>query len=137
MQKMAQQLVNLDALRAESLKVRFLGKEFEIGYIPSGLAIPLIENHNKDIQEQKESDSNEKIMSDEIRAVSLFCSFYEPSFTEDFLRKNASKAQIDSMYTMLIFAIYENFVKKVPDEKGGENEESEKKTTGDYSLIKQ
>lgn len=137
MQKMAQHIVNLDALRAESRKVLFLGQEFEIGYIPSGLAIPLIENHNKDIQEQKESDSNEKIMSDEIRAVSLFCSFYDSAFTEDFLRKNASKAQIDSMYTMLIFAIYENFVKKVPDEKGGENEESEKKTTGDYSLIKQ
>ena len=137
MKKVAQHIVNLDALRAESKKVLFLDKEFEIGYIPSGLAIPLIENHNKDIQEQKESDSNEKIMSDEIRAVSLFCSFYEPSFTEEFLRKNASKAQIDSMYTMLIFAIFENFVRKVPDEKTRENEESEKKTTGDYSLIKQ
>ena len=134
---MAQQIVNLDALRAESRKVRFLGKEFEIGYIPSGLAIPLIENHNKDIQEQKESDSKEKIMRDEIHAVSLFCSFYDHSFTEEFLSKNASKAQIDSMYTMLIFAIFENFVKKVPDEKAGENEGAEKKTTGEISLIKQ
>ncbi|MGP1443669.1 hypothetical protein [Treponema sp.] len=133
---MAQQLINLDALRAESRKVLFLGHEFEIGYIPSGLAIPLIENHNKDIQEQKESDSKEKIMSDEIRAVSLFCSFYDSAFTEDFLRKHASKAQIDSMYTMLIFAIYENFVKKVPDEKTGADESTEKKTTGVYSLIK-
>ena len=134
---MAQHIVNLDALRAESRKVLFLGKEFEIGYIPSGLAIPLIENHNKDIQEQKENDSKEKIMGDEIRAVSLFCAFYEPSFTEDFLQKNASIAQIDSMYTMLIFAIFENFVKKVPDEKTGETEGAEKKTTGEISLIKQ
>lgn len=134
---MAQHIVNLDALRAESRKVRFLGKEFEIGYIPSGLAIPLIENHNKDIQEQKESDSKEKIMSDEIRSVALFCSFYEPSFTESFLSKHASKAQIDSMYTMLIFAIFENFVKKVPDEKTGDEEQAEKKTTGEISSIKQ
>lgn len=134
---MTQQLVNLDALRAESRKVLFLGQEFEIGYIPSGLAIPLIENHNKDIREQKESDSNEKIMSDEIRAVALFCSFYDHTFTEDFLRKNASKAQIDSMYTMLIFAIYENFVKTVPDEKMEDEQQSEKKTTGEISLIKQ
>lgn len=134
---MARHIVNLDTLRAESRRVLFLGQEFEIGYIPSGLAIPLIENHNKDIQEQKESDSNEKIMSDEIHAVSLFCSFYDRTFTEDFLSKNASKAQIDSMYTMLIFAIYENFVKKVPDEQLEAAEATEKKTTGDRSLIKQ
>ena len=35
---------NLDTLRAESQKVQFLGEEFEVGYIPSGLSIPLLEN---------------------------------------------------------------------------------------------
>ena len=70
---MAKNLINLDLLRSESQKVKFLGKEFEVGYIPSGLAIPLIENHNKNIKEQKESDSQEKLLKDNIKSVSLFC----------------------------------------------------------------
>ena len=49
---MAQQLVNLDALRAESRKVLFLGQEFEIGYIPSGLAIPLFFQAEDGIRDQ-------------------------------------------------------------------------------------
>ncbi|MEL5717210.1 MAG: hypothetical protein P1P66_00550, partial [Treponema pedis] len=68
---MANNLINLDLLRAESQRVKFLGKEFEIGYIPSGLAIPLLENHNKNIREQKETDSTEKILKDTIKSVSL------------------------------------------------------------------
>ncbi|WP_256254706.1 hypothetical protein [Treponema phagedenis] len=35
-------MVNLDLLKAESVKIKFLEKEFEIGYIPSGLAIPYL-----------------------------------------------------------------------------------------------
>lgn len=50
---MANNLINLDLLRSESQKVTSLGKEFEVGYIPSGLAIPLIENHNKNIKRAK------------------------------------------------------------------------------------
>ncbi|WP_274517830.1 hypothetical protein [Treponema phagedenis] len=36
-------MVNLDLLKAESVKIKFLEKEFEIGYIPNqGLQFPYL-----------------------------------------------------------------------------------------------
>ncbi|MGF7110181.1 hypothetical protein [Treponema pedis] len=130
---MANNLINLDLLRAESQRVKFLGKEFEIGYIPSGLAIPLLENHNKNIREQKETDSTEKILKDNIKSVSLFCSFYESDFTEEFLMKNASDKQIQQMYELIVFAIIKNFSSALPENQDAENDGSdvEKKTIGE------
>ena len=127
---MANNLINLDLLRSESQKVKFLGKEFEVGYIPSGLAIPLIENHNKNIKEQKESDSQEKLLKDNIKSVSLFCSFYEPDFTEEFLSKNASDKQIEQMYQLIVLAILKNFSAEAPNDDSGSSNSFEKKTTG-------
>lgn len=128
---MANNLINLDLLRSESQKVKFLGKEFEVGYIPSGLAIPLIENHNKNIKEQKETDSPEKLLNDNIKSVSIFCSFYEPDFTEEFLSKNASDKQIEQMYQLIVLAILKNFSAAVSNDDSGSSNSFEKKTTGE------
>ncbi|EMB46705.1 MULTISPECIES: hypothetical protein [Treponema] len=128
---MAKNLINLDLLRSESQKVKFLGKEFEVGYIPSGLAIPLIENHNKNIKEQKESDSQEKLLKDNIKSVSLFCSFYEPDFTEEFLSKQASDKQIEQMYQLIVLAILKNFSAAVSNDDSESSTSVEKKTTGE------
>lgn len=132
MGKAINNFINLDTLKAESRKVKFLGKEFEVGYIPSGLAIPLVENHNENIKTQKETDPPEKIMKDEIKSISIFCSFYEPEFTEKYLQENATAAQIDAFYKILVFAIFENFVKKLPEEEQEKASEiNEKKTIGE------
>lgn len=128
---MSNTIINLDSLRAESQKVQFLGKEFEIGYIPSGLAIPVIENHNKNIKTQKESDSQEKLLKDNIKSVSLFCSFYEPDFTEEFLSKNASDKQIEQMYLLIVSAIVKNFSVEVSNDDSGSSNSLEKKTAGE------
>ena len=128
---MANNLINLDLLRSESQKVKFLGKECEVGYIPSGLAIPLIENHNKNIKEQKETDSPEKLLKDNIKSVSIFCSFYEPNFTEEFLSKQASDKQIEQMYQLIVLAILKNFSAAVSNDDSESSTSVEKKTTGE------
>lgn len=120
---------NLDALRAESQKVQFLGKEFEVGYIPSGLSIPLLETYNKSIEEQKTDESPKKLLEDNVKAVSLFCSFYDDTFTSDYLLKNASNSQIVAMYQIIITAIIRNLGNVAADEMG----DAEKKTTGQIS----
>lgn len=120
---------NLDALRVESQKVQFLGKEFEVGYIPSGLSIPLLETYNKSIEEQKTDESPKKLLEDNVKAVSLFCSFYDDTFTSDYLLKNASNSQIVAMYQIIITAIIRNLGNVAADEMG----DAEKKTTGQIS----
>lgn len=127
---MGNKFINLDQLRAESVRVQFLGKKFEIGYIPSGLAIPLIENHNKNVKEQKETDSNEKIINDEIRSIAVFCSFYEKDFTEDYLRLNATEKQIDAMYRLIVEAIFNNFIQEANPNTSESDSSLEKKTIG-------
>lgn len=126
---MSNNLINLDLLRSESQMVRFLGKEFEVGYIPSGLSIPLLENHNKMIAEQKEDDSQSKLFNDNIKSVSVFCSFYEPDFTEDYIRKNATGDQVVIMYELILQAILINVSKA--DLKNEGDASSQKKTTGE------
>ncbi len=130
---MSNNLINLDSLKAKSQKVKFLEKEFEVGYIPSGLSIPVVEDFNKNLKEQKETDSQEKIMQDEIKSVSIFCSYYESEFTEEYLSKNATAAQIDSFYKILVTAIYKNFMAAVPQEDNQTGDSLQKKTTGDAS----
>ena len=120
---------NLDALRAASQKVQFLGKEFEVGYIPSGLSIPLLETYNKSIEEQKTDESPKKLLEDNVKAVSLFCSFYDDTFTSDYLLKNASNSQIVVMYQIIVTAIIHNLGNASADEMG----DAEKKTTGQIS----
>ena len=120
---------NLDALRAESQKVQFLGKEFEVGYIPSGLSIPLLETYNKSIEEQKTDESPKKLLEDNVNAVSLFCSFYDNTFTTEYLLKNASNSQIVSMYQIIVTAIIRNLGNVASDEMAS----AEKKTIGQIS----
>lgn len=116
---------NLDELRAESKSVKFLGKDFEVGYIPSGLAIPLLEQYNNDVKNQKETDSQEKLLNDAIRFVSLFCSHYESEFTEEYLKRNATDKQLDAMRRIIFISIIENF-----SEVADETNKTQKKTIG-------
>ncbi|CEM62226.1 hypothetical protein DWQ65_03150 [Treponema phagedenis] len=125
-------MVNLDLLKAESVKIKFLEKEFEIGYIPSGLAIPLLDNHNQNVETQKEDDPPEKLFHDTVRSVSLFCSFFHPEFTEEYLLKNATAQQINAMYQSIVYAILTNFTSAIPnDGEDDTGEVTEKKTTGE------
>ncbi len=125
------EVINLDVLRAESQKVLFLGKEFEVGYIPCGAGIPIMENFKKTM----ELKENQKEFSDSVvHLVSLFCSFTDKSFTEDFIRENASDRQVSGFFMLIAEAITNNFsyaMSKEDAEKTGEaSSENEKKKTG-------
>lgn len=114
MEKTKKEFVNLDALKINKKRtVLFLEKEFELSYIPCGLAIPLIEEHNaqtkKEIELKGKTQTQAEMMEVEIKMVSLFCSFYEPEFTEEYISKNATDKQLVAMYQQIILSIVENF----------------------------
>lgn len=93
--------------------MRFLRKEFELSYIPCGIAIPLIETHNAQIKKEaafkdKQPEPQEMVQV-ELKMVSLFCKFYEKEFTEEYIAKNATDKQLLAMYMQIIQAITENF----------------------------
>lgn len=47
--------INLDSLKAKNKKVvQFLGKKFDVSYIPSGISIPLLEAHNAQVKKEKQ-----------------------------------------------------------------------------------
>lgn len=106
---MENRFVNLDVLRCESVTVQFLGKQFEVGYIPSGIAIPVLENHNQNLATQTEHDSQEKLINDTVKSVAIFCSFYEPEFTEEYIKKHTTVAQLEAMYQHIVTAIVTTF----------------------------
>lgn len=52
-EEVKKEFLNLDLLKADkSRRVLFLGKEFELSYIPCGIAVPLIETHNAQIKQE-------------------------------------------------------------------------------------
>lgn len=121
---MPSEIINLDQLRAPSRKILFLGQEFEIGYIPAGLSIPVLDLYQKQVRGQKESDSQEKLLRDNADMVSGFCSYYNKDFTLEYVLKTASAAQIAAFYQQVLTAIVENFASE------GASEPSKKKETG-------
>ena len=123
---MENRLINLDVLRSDSVTVQFLGKQFEIGYIPSGIAIPVLENHNHNLATQTENDSKEKLVSDTIKSVAIFCSFYEPDFTEEYIRVHSTIAQLEAMYQHIVTAIVKTFPANP-----AETSDDKKKLTGE------
>lgn len=121
---------NLDLLRSESVVVQFLETKFDLGYIPSGVAVPLLEINQANVNAQEAGASNDEIMAAEIKSVALFCGFYDEKFSENYVAKNATAQQVDAFYEMLVWAILNNFAKKNP---AGENEadaQSKKKPIG-------
>lgn len=127
--------INLDSLKAKNKKVvQFLGKKFDVSYIPSGISIPLLEAHNAQIKKQKQlakekkQPSTEETLWHEIKQISTLCGFYEKEFTENFIAKNATDKQLLAMYTLIVDSIIENF--GVPATDDNDTEQPKKKQTG-------
>jgi hypothetical protein len=125
-------ITNLDALRAPSHKVVFLGLDYELGYIPAGAAIPVMESYLELVHKQEaaagastmdssaamaalESYSRQKpaeVVADTIKFLSRFCHFYYPEreasdFEKD-INDHASKDMVDSFFTVIVKAICVN-----------------------------
>lgn len=127
--------INLDSLKAKNKKVvQFLGKKFDVSYIPSGISIPLLEAHNAQIKKQKQlakenkQPAVEETLWHEIKQISTLCGFYEKEFTKDFIAKNATDKQLLAMYTLIVDSIIENFGVPVTD--NDDTAQPKKKQTG-------
>lgn len=127
--------INLDSLKAKNKKVvQFLGKKFDVSYIPSGISIPLLEAHNAQIKKEQQlakenkQPSVEETLWHEIKQISSFCGFYEKEFTENFIAKNATDKQLLAMYTLIVDSIVENF--GVPATDSDDTAQPKKKQTG-------
>ena len=130
--------INLDSLRARNKEiVQFLGKKFDLSYIPCGVSIPILEAHNAQIQkelaliEKKKEPDYKEVLNANIELVSIFCSFYEKEFTKEYIAKNATSESLAIMYNKIVQAIVLSFPE---DEKSESDEETEsedkKKQTG-------
>lgn len=127
--------INLDSLKAKNKKVvQFLGKKFDVSYIPSGISIPLLEAHNaqvkkgKQLAKENKKPTTEEALRHEIKQISTLCGFYEKEFTEDFIAKNATDKQLLAMYTLIVDSIVENF--GVPATDSDDTAQPKKKQTG-------
>lgn len=117
---MKTEVLNLDALRAPSKKIQFLGHEFEVGYIPSGLAIPLSERFQALDKKQRAAAGGEDIPTllryqkekgaevedDTIRFVADFCAWWEPNITPERVAKEADKPMVDAFFVEIVKAIF-------------------------------
>jgi hypothetical protein len=141
---MKSEVINLDALRAPSRKVLFLGVEFELGYIPSGASIPVTEGYNRMIEKQmaemgeiipeaeaafKQAHAQE-IEQMNIGFVADFCSFWDPSFTIERISKEATTIMVDGFFTEIIRAIMTNAAQGVKSLGGRGSDGSKKNETG-------
>lgn len=120
MSEIKKNFLNLDILKTAPTRiVQFLGTEFDLSYIPCGIAIPLIEAHNAQIKKelnQSEKKPTQKEMIDlELKMVTLFCNFYAEEFTADYIAKNATDKQLLAMYTQIVQSIIENFGISAPE----------------------
>ena len=112
---MNENYLNLDKLMSEKKQVRFLGRDFELGYIPCGLSIPILKLHNDQIARETKAAknnkplTNEELMENELKVVSTFCSFYDNEFTYEFISHNATDKQLYAMYVQIVASIIENF----------------------------
>lgn len=127
--------INLDSLKVKNKKiVQFLGKKFDVSYIPSGISIPLLEAHNAQIKKEKQlakenkKPAVEETLRHEIKQISTLCVFYEKEFTEDFIAKNATDKQLLAMYTLIVASIVENFGTPATDD--NDTAQPKKKQTG-------
>ena len=131
---MTENYLNLDELISEKRQVKFLGTEFELGYIPCGLSIPILKLHNAQIERELEANkkgselSQEELLENEIRVVSTFCSFYDPRFDSSFIAKNATDKQLYAMYVQIVSSIVENFGTANQNQKETETKPKKKPT---------
>ncbi len=139
---MQTEILNLDALRAPSRKVRFLGKEYELGYIPSGAAIPVMEAFNalrakqaaaagsesKEDLDRYARERNREITDDTITFVAGFCSFFYPEVTRETIAMEANKDMVDIFFSEIVRSIIENSARSRSGEVDGDA--SKKNMTG-------
>ena len=119
---MNNEILNLDALKAPSKKIQFLGKQYELGYIPSGAAIPLIESYNALLKKQTDAAGGtdldaslryaeshaQEVMEDTIDFVFRFCSFFYQDIKRDDIVHEATKAMVETFFMEIITAIVKN-----------------------------
>ncbi|NJL71797.1 MAG: hypothetical protein HC888_09335 [Candidatus Competibacteraceae bacterium] len=129
-------LINLDSLRAEKKEVRFLGRTFDLGYIPSGISIPLTTRYNAMIREQapraKDPEALKKyaeeeaaaITAENIALVAIYTSFYDPEIDAERIAREASREQVEAMLVHIVEAI----VKSSGVVKAGTNTRKKKST---------
>ncbi|QQO10093.1 hypothetical protein [Breznakiella homolactica] len=141
---MQTETINLDALRAPSRKIVFLGREYELGYIPSGAAIPMIESYNELLQKQTKAaggmdldsslryaeENAKEVVEDSIDFIARFCSFFYPDVTRDEISREASKEMVDQFFMEIISSIVRNSARGNTGESGGDSGDSKKNTTG-------
>jgi len=139
-------VINLDALRAESRKVIFLGREYELGYIPSGAAIPIYEAYSELVARQTAAAGGAdaqatirytqehagEIVDDTINFTAAFCRFFYPDVTTEEVRTEASKEMVEAFFTEIIRAIVLNSMRGAPEggASGEDKENKSKKKTG-------
>ncbi|MDR1420627.1 MAG: hypothetical protein LBI86_09655 [Treponema sp.] len=116
------ELLNLDALRAPSRKVRFLGRDYELGYIPAGAAIPIYDAYTRLLEKQTREAGGQDVaahlryaethagdvVEDTIGFVARFCSFFYPEVTCEEVARDASKDMVDAFFVEIIGAIVRN-----------------------------
>jgi len=137
-------VLNLDALRAPSRKVLFLGRDYELGYIPSGAAIPMLEAYNELLRKQTEAAGSSDLeahlryqeeharecVDDSIDFIAEFCAFFHPEVTRDEVAREASKEMVDSFFVEIIRSIVENSARAASKAEAEGGEGSKKNTTG-------
>jgi len=123
---MAKEFMNVK--QREKKMVHVAEQDFDCGFIPSGIEIPLLDEMNAQTEKQgtynlpddfadlsveaqakamlKSSTlyTNEhraETRNDNIRFVSVFTSFFDQDYTEEFLSKNASGAEISKAVVTL------------------------------------
>jgi hypothetical protein len=136
-------IINLDALRAESKKIIFLGREYELGYIPSGASIPIMDAYQSlyakqilaaggggvDDMARYASECSEEIVEDSITFVHRFCSFFYPEVTRKEISLEASREMVDAFFTEIITSIVRNSA--MGKSEGDKGENVKKNTTGE------
>jgi hypothetical protein len=136
------QSINLDKLKSESRIITFLGKDFELGYLPAGLAIPLVHKYQEILRKQTDLAGGEsfeqvkalqvthavELENDAIELVAFFCSWFDQGYTPERVAQEATKAMVDFFFQEIIMAIIESSVTDTgSDESSGG---SKKKSAG-------
>ena len=130
-------------------KVEITGQVFDCGFIPAGVEIPLLEEFNAQVEKQGSYKlpknvaklSTENLMKaraasamayvathtketrmDNIKFASIFTSFFNPDYDEEYLSKHASGREIDAVWKALEVTIVEDYYGTVKDLNGDVDE---------------
>jgi len=141
---MAEQFSNVKQRKANMVEVA--GKAFDCGFIPSGVEIPLLDEFNAQIYKQSTyslpenfdqlsddekmkaqatsavkyaNENRAQTRADNIKFVSIFTSFFDPDYTEEYISKNASGPEVNTAWQALEATIVEDYFDTVKNLNGG------------------